>query len=75
MIPTTLQRIFYFPLVGLSGGTVTLAAFSRVWPSWEDLRVASTLRFAIEAAFRRAKIEIPFPQRVVHLSPEVRRAG
>ncbi len=32
-----------------------------------DLRVASALRFAIDAAFRAAKIEIPFPQRDVHV--------
>jgi small-conductance mechanosensitive channel len=33
----------------------------------EDLRTASRLRFAIEAAFRAEKIEIPFPQRDVHI--------
>jgi small-conductance mechanosensitive channel len=32
-----------------------------------DLRISSDLRFAIDAAFRAAKIEIPFPQRVVHM--------
>jgi small-conductance mechanosensitive channel len=32
-----------------------------------DRRVASDLRFAIEAAFRKADIEIPFPQRDLHL--------
>jgi small-conductance mechanosensitive channel len=32
-----------------------------------DLRVASALRFAIDAAFREANIEIPFPQRDVHV--------
>jgi small-conductance mechanosensitive channel len=33
----------------------------------EDLRIASRLRFAIDAAFRAATIEIPFPQRDVHI--------
>jgi small-conductance mechanosensitive channel len=33
----------------------------------EDLRTASHLRFAIEASFRERKIEIPFPQREVHI--------
>ncbi len=33
----------------------------------DDLRVASALRFAIEKAFRRDRIEIPFPQRDVHI--------
>ncbi len=30
-------------------------------------RVASDLRFAIDAAFRRHEIRIPFPQRDVHI--------
>lgn len=33
----------------------------------EDLRVASALRFAIDAAFREAGITIPFPQRDLHV--------
>ncbi len=33
----------------------------------EDLRIASCLRFAIDAAFRTAGIQIPFPQRDVHV--------
>jgi potassium efflux system protein len=33
----------------------------------EDQRVASRLRFAIDAAFRTAGIQIPFPQRDVHI--------
>lgn len=33
----------------------------------EDQRVASRLRFAIDAAFRKAAIEIPFPQRDLHV--------
>jgi small-conductance mechanosensitive channel len=33
----------------------------------EDLRTASRLRFAIDAAFRQAGITIPFPQRELHL--------
>ena len=32
-----------------------------------DLRVASDLRFEIEEAFRKEKIEIPFPQRDIHV--------
>jgi small-conductance mechanosensitive channel len=37
----------------------------------EDLRIASRLRFAIDAAFRAAGIQIPFPQRDVHLKTDV----
>ncbi len=33
----------------------------------DDLRIASDLRFAVDAAFRRAGIAIPFPQRDLHL--------
>lgn len=33
----------------------------------DDLRVGSELRFAIEKAFREANIEIPFPQRDIHV--------
>ena len=33
----------------------------------EDLRVASALRFAIDAAFRAAGVTIPFPQRDLHV--------
>ena len=33
----------------------------------EDLRTSSALRFAMDAAFRSHKIEIPFPQREVHV--------
>ncbi len=32
-----------------------------------DLKVSSDLRFAIDAAFREAKIEMPFPQTDVHV--------
>lgn len=33
------------------------------------MRIASALRFEIDAAFREANIEIPFPQHVVHMVP------
>jgi small-conductance mechanosensitive channel len=35
----------------------------------EDLRISSALRFAIEAAFRKEGIEIPFPQREIRQRP------
>lgn len=38
-------------------------------------RVASDLRFAIDAAFRREGIEIPFPQRDLHLRSGAERLG
>ena len=33
----------------------------------DDLRISSTLRFAIERAFRDATITIPFPQRELRI--------
>ncbi|MEQ8665556.1 MAG: mechanosensitive ion channel [Rhodospirillales bacterium] len=36
---------------------------------------ASDMRFAIDKAFREHGIEIPFPQRVVHMAPESRPAA
>ena len=51
-------------------GDSSLAFALLVWIAnpRSDLRVASDLRFAIDAAFRDAKIEMPFPQRVVHMA-------
>jgi potassium efflux system protein len=40
----------------------------------EDLRVASRLRFAMETAFRAAQIEIPFPQRDLHVRSRPHRS-
>ena len=50
-------------------GESTLEFALLVWISdpREDRRAASRLRFAIDAAFRAAKIEIPLPQREVHV--------
>ncbi|MGB0552151.1 MAG: mechanosensitive ion channel family protein [Alphaproteobacteria bacterium] len=40
------------------------------------MRIASALRFEIDAAFREADIEIPFPQHAVHMAPaRMRPAG
>jgi small-conductance mechanosensitive channel len=41
----------------------------------EDLRVGSDLRFAIDAAFRRSGITIPFPQRDLHVVSGLERLG
>ncbi len=34
------------------------------------ITTASKLRFEIDRLFREAGIEIPFPQRVIHMAPE-----
>jgi small-conductance mechanosensitive channel len=39
----------------------------------EDLRIASAIRFAIDDAFRREGIEIPFPQRELRLRDPARK--
>jgi len=43
------------------------ALFCWIEQAREDLKVASDLRFAVERALREAGIEIPFPQRDVHV--------
>ena len=50
-------------------GDSSLAFVLMVWIADPrlDLRISSELRFAIDAAFSAAKIEIPFPQRDVHV--------
>lgn len=35
--------------------------------AWDDLRIGSALRFAIDAAFHEAGLEIPAPQRDIHV--------
>jgi len=46
---------------------LALALYAWIAHAREDLTVGSALRFAIEKAFREAGIEIPFPQRDVHM--------
>jgi small-conductance mechanosensitive channel len=41
----------------------------------QSLRVRSELNFAVLARFRAAAIDIPFPQRVVHMANAVSGAG
>jgi potassium-dependent mechanosensitive channel len=47
---------------------IMLALIVWIGEAREDLIAGSKLRFAIDRAFRKHKIEIPFPQRVVHMS-------
>jgi potassium efflux system protein len=46
---------------------LSLALLAWISHARDDLRIGSALRFAIERAFREADIEIPFPQRDVHV--------
>jgi len=39
----------------------------------QEENVKSTIRFKIDKLFREANIEIPFPQRVVHLGPDSKK--
>ncbi len=51
-------------------GESSLDFVLRAWVHVKDRdEVASDLRFAIESALRRLNIEVPFPQRVVHVVP------
>ena len=53
-------------------GESSLELWLRVWMpdsgNWPSVR--SQLYYAIDEAFRRADIQVPFPQRVVHLQPD-----
>jgi small-conductance mechanosensitive channel len=46
---------------------LAFALYAWIEHARDDLRVGSALRFAIEKAFREAHIQIPFPQRDVHV--------
>ncbi|MDB4970563.1 MAG: putative potassium efflux system [Myxococcales bacterium] len=64
LLPTPLPEVRFEDF-----GDSTLDFALLVWISdpREDRRTASRLRFAIDTAFRAAKIEIPYPQRDLHL--------
>jgi small-conductance mechanosensitive channel len=53
--------------VGFGDSAVHLSLIIWIKEAKEDLIVGSKLRFALDRAFRTHKIEIPFPQRVVHM--------
>jgi small-conductance mechanosensitive channel len=46
--------------------SIELALVAWIPEAKDDLVISSRLRFAIEKAFREHKIEMPFPQRVIH---------
>ncbi len=52
---------------GFGSSSLDFALLAWIADPRRDLKVASDLRFAIEAAFRAAEIEIPFPQQDVHV--------
>jgi small-conductance mechanosensitive channel len=57
-------------LEDFADSAMVFALFCWISHAREDLRVCSALRFAIEAAFRREGVEIPFPQRELRLRSE-----
>jgi potassium efflux system protein len=54
---------------GFGESAINLALLCWIAHARDELIVASALRFAIDRAFRREKIEIPFPQRTLHMLP------
>ncbi|MEO8843605.1 MAG: mechanosensitive ion channel domain-containing protein [Kofleriaceae bacterium] len=54
---------------GFGDSAIELNLIAWIPEARDELIVASRVRFAISRAFRAAKIEIPFPQRDVHLRP------
>jgi potassium-dependent mechanosensitive channel len=53
-------------LEDFADSAMLFALFCWIQNARDDLRIGSTLRFAIEKAFREAGIVIPFPQREIH---------
>jgi small-conductance mechanosensitive channel len=53
--------------VGFGDSAINLSLIVWIKEAKEDLIVGSKLRFALDRAFKANKIEIPFPQRVVHM--------
>jgi potassium efflux system protein len=54
-------------LEDFADSAMLFALFCWIPNARDDLRVGSAIRFAIEKAFRKAAIVIPFPQREVHI--------
>ena len=54
-------------LEDFADSALSFALYCWIAVAKEDLRIGSELRFAIDRAFRAAGIEIPFPQRDVHV--------
>jgi small-conductance mechanosensitive channel len=55
--------------LGFGESAINLALLCWIAHARDELIIASALRFAIDRAFRREKIEIPFPQRTIHMLP------
>jgi potassium efflux system protein len=54
---------------GFGDSAIQLALLCWIAHARDELIIASALRFAIDREFRREKIEIPFPQRTLHMLP------
>ena len=54
-------------LEDFADSAMLFALFCWIHHARDDLRVSSSLRFAIEKAFREAGISIPFPQREIRM--------
>ncbi len=54
---------------GFGDSAINLALLCWIAHARDELIIASALRFAIDREFRREKIEIPFPQRAIHMLP------
>jgi small-conductance mechanosensitive channel len=62
-------------LEDFADSAMTMGLYCWISNARDDLRIGSALRFAIEKAFRREGIEIPYPQRVVHSAPPATYSG
>jgi potassium-dependent mechanosensitive channel len=55
--------------MGFGDSAINLSLLCWIAHARDELIIASALRFAIDREFRREKIEIPFPQRTLHMLP------
>ncbi|HEY1549666.1 MAG TPA: mechanosensitive ion channel domain-containing protein [Kofleriaceae bacterium] len=55
--------------LGFGDSAINLALLCWIEHARDELSIASALRFAIDRAFRLEQIEIPFPQRTLHMLP------
>jgi small-conductance mechanosensitive channel len=54
---------------GFGDSAINLSLLCWIAHARDELLITSAIRFDIDRAFKREKIEIPFPQRTVHLQP------
>ena len=66
VLPTPAPEVRH---MGFGDNAIQLVLLVWIGEAKEDMIVGSRLRFALDKAFRKNGISIPFPQRDVHIIP------